>query len=173
MPHAFELPRVRCAVVPLVRGERLAGFGRRVVNKLIALALWRAVRGGGRFAGRCSGLVPCLAAVIRALNDLAKPTARLRRVQPAWVSGRPLEVIHLPAGKVRIAHRPFFALSVRRQDERALACANQYPYSAHILLHSFLCFSVVLQSSFVRLTKSNVFVSLASTTNEHPRSGHF
>src|SRR5512132_1606245 len=87
MPDAFELPGMRRAVVPLVRGERFAGFSRRVVNKLVALAFGRAVRGRRRFAGGCSRLVPCLAAVIRALNDLAKPAARLRRIQPIWIRG--------------------------------------------------------------------------------------
>src|SRR5947207_6061332 len=141
MPDSLELPRVRRAVVPLVRGEGLAGFGRRVVNKLVALALGRAVRGGGRFARRSSRLVPCLAAVIRALNDLAKPAAGLRRVQPVRIRRRSLEVIHLPAGKVGAAHLPLFTVSVRCQDERALSCANQYPHSTHnLLLSSFAVF---------------------------------
>src|SRR6266481_9531640 len=141
MPDSLELPRMRRAVVPLVRGEWLAGFGRRVVNKLVALALRHAVRGGGRLAGGCSGLVPCLAAIIRALHDLPKPAARLRRIQPVWIRGRSLEVIHLPAREMGAAHLPLFALSVRCQDERSLACSNQYPYSAHnILLPSFVVF---------------------------------
>src|SRR5205085_1789623 len=42
MPHAFELPGMLRAVVPLVRRERLAGFGARVVNKLVAFALGHA-----------------------------------------------------------------------------------------------------------------------------------
>ena len=78
MPDALELPRMLRAVVPLVRGERLAGFRRCVVDELVALALGHAVRRGGRFAGRCSGLMPGLAAVIRALNDLPEPAAGLR-----------------------------------------------------------------------------------------------
>src|SRR5919106_6444942 len=77
MPDALELPGARRAVVELVRGERFAGFGRCVVDKLVAFALGHALRGGGRLAGRCAGLIPCLAAVIRALNDLSKPAARL------------------------------------------------------------------------------------------------
>ena len=75
MPDALELPRVRRAVVPLVCGERFAGLRRCVVNEVVALALGHAVRGGGRFAGRCSRLMPGLAAVIRALDDLPEPTA--------------------------------------------------------------------------------------------------
>src|SRR4030095_13615335 len=64
MPDSLELPRMCRAVVPLMRGERLARFGRCIVNKLVALALGRAIRSGGRFARRRSGLVPGLAAII-------------------------------------------------------------------------------------------------------------
>src|SRR5512145_2734367 len=64
MPHTLELPGTRRAIVELVRGERLAGFRRSVVNKLIALALGHAIWGGSRFAGGCSRLMPCLTAVI-------------------------------------------------------------------------------------------------------------
>ena len=134
MPDALELPRMRRAVVPLVRGEGLAGFGRRVVDELVALALGHAFRGRGRFAGGCAGLVPRLAAVIGALNDLPEPAAGLRRVQPVRVSGRSLEVVDLPAGKVWPTHLPPFSLAVRRQDERALAGTHQDSYLAHSLL---------------------------------------
>ena len=134
MPDALELPGMLRAVVPLVRGEGLAGFGRRVVDELVALALGHAVRSGGRLAGRCSGLVPRLAAVVGALDDLPEPAAGLRRIQPVRVNGRSLEVVDLPARKVRTTDVPPFALAVRRQDERALAGANQYSYLAHPLL---------------------------------------
>src|SRR3990170_7776459 len=96
MPDALELPRVRRAVVPLVRGQGLAGFRRSVVNELVALGLEHAFRCGGRFAGGCSRLVPRLAAVIRALNDLAKPAAALRRINTIRIDGGSLKVIHLP-----------------------------------------------------------------------------
>ena len=36
MPHALELPRMLRAVVPLVRGQRLAGLRGGVVDKLVA-----------------------------------------------------------------------------------------------------------------------------------------
>src|SRR2546429_513914 len=42
MPHALELPGVLGAVVPLMRGERLARFRRHVVDELVALALGEA-----------------------------------------------------------------------------------------------------------------------------------
>ena len=110
MPDALELPGVRRAVVPLVRA------GDAVVHELVADRL------------------PGLAAVVGALDHLPEPAAGLRRVQPIRVGGRSLEVVDLPAREVRAADVPPFALAVRRQDERALARADQYPYSAHPLL---------------------------------------
>ena len=80
MPHPLELPGMLRAVVPLMRGERLAGFGRRVVDELVARGLRRTW--GGRLSGRRSGLVPGLAAIVGALDQLPEPAARLRRIQP-------------------------------------------------------------------------------------------
>ena len=105
---------------------------RRVIDELVALAFGRARR--GRFAGRRARLVPGLAAVVGALDDLAEPAAGLRGVDPVRIDGRTLEVIDLPAGEVRAADVPFFALAVRRQDERAFARADQYSYFAHSFL---------------------------------------
>ena len=112
MPDALELPGMRRAVVPLVRA------GDAVVDELVAHRL------------------PRLAAVVGALDQLPEPAAGLRRVQPVRIDGRALQVIDLPAREVRAADVPLLALAVRRQDERALARANQYSYSAHP--HSFL-----------------------------------
>src|SRR5205809_7093241 len=100
MPDALELPRVGCAVVPHVGSERLAGFGRSVVNELVDLALGHAFRGGGRLARGCAGLLPRLAANVGTLNDLAEPAAGLRRIQPVRVGGRAFDVIDLTARKV-------------------------------------------------------------------------
>src|SRR3972149_9777622 len=100
MPDALELPRVRRAVVPLVRGQGFAGFRRSVVNELVAFALGHAVRSGDRFAGRRSGLVPSLAAVIRALNDLSEPAARLRSIDSIWIYTGSLEMVYLPPRKL-------------------------------------------------------------------------
>ena len=110
MPHALEFPRTLSSVIPLMRGERLAGFGGGIVSELVAGHFWRTW--GRRFSGGRSRLVPGLAAVIRALNDLSEPAARLRGVDSIWISGRSLEVIHLPAGKMRAADIPFFTLAV-------------------------------------------------------------
>ncbi len=69
MPDPRELRGVRRAVVPLVRGERLAGFGRSGVTDLVAHRL------------------PSRAAVVGALDHLPEPAAGLRRIQPIRVSG--------------------------------------------------------------------------------------
>src|SRR5437899_5073240 len=100
MPHAFGRARVLRAVVPLVRRERLAGFRTRVVDKLVAFALGHAAWSRGRLAGRCPRLVPCLTAVIGALNDLPEPAAGLRCVDAVGVNRRALHVIDLPAAEV-------------------------------------------------------------------------
>src|SRR5437660_8675288 len=77
MPDALELPRMGRGVVPHVRGQRLAGFGRSVIDELVAFAFGHAFRGGGRLAWRGAGLLPGLAAVVGALNDLTEPAAGL------------------------------------------------------------------------------------------------
>src|SRR5205807_2082879 len=76
-------------------------------------------------------LLPRLAPVAGALDDLPEPPARLRRVQPIRIDRRALEVVDLPAREVRATDIPPFALAVRRQDERALARTDQHSYSAH------------------------------------------
>src|SRR5437667_12914349 len=100
MPDALELPRMLGAVVPLMSGERLAGSRGSVVHELVALALrhsfWR-----GPFARRGPRLCPSFAAVIGPLNELPKPAAALRRIQPRGVDGRALEVGSHPARKRR------------------------------------------------------------------------
>src|SRR5688572_9952858 len=112
MPDAFELPRVWRAVVPLVRGERFAGLWRGVVGEFVALAFGRTIGSGGRFAGWGSGLVPCFAAVIGALNNLPEPAARLGRIEPIWIDRGSFEMVHLPTGKVRFTDIPAFPLCV-------------------------------------------------------------
>src|SRR5947209_4206285 len=74
-------------------------------------------------AAQAGEFLPVLSAVGRTLNQLSKPAARLRRVNAIGISGRSFEVIHFPACKMRAANIPFFALAVRGQNERALACA--------------------------------------------------
>src|SRR5215212_1940489 len=112
MPDTFELPWMRSAVIKLMRRERFTGFVRRVVNKFIALPFRHSVgRSRRRAAGR-SGLEPGLAAVIRALNNLTKPAARLRGVNAVRVHVRTLHMIDLPSGKMRTTNVPFFPFSI-------------------------------------------------------------
>src|SRR5438046_2345426 len=107
MPHTFELPGVRRAVVPLVSA------GDAVVHEFVI------DRG------------PRLATVVRALDLLPEPSAGLGTIQPIRVNGRSLQVVDLPARKMGPADVPPFAFSIRRKDERALASACQYTYFAH------------------------------------------
>ena len=131
MPNAFELPRVLCAVVPLVRGQRLAGWGRSVVHELVAFTFRHAIRRSRRLSGGGSRLVPGFSAVVGALNDLAEPAAGLRDVDPVRIDRRTFDVVNLPAGEVRAADLPAFAAAVGGEDKRALAGANEETYRAH------------------------------------------
>src|SRR6266511_2419881 len=112
MPDSFELPWMCSAVIPLMRRERFAALSRSVVNKLITLTFWHPIRRGSRFAGGRSRLEPSLAAVVRALNDLSKPAAGLRRVNAVGIRGRTINVIDLPSGEVRATNVPLFTFSI-------------------------------------------------------------
>src|SRR5207237_10096523 len=98
-----DLPRVRGAVAPLGR------TGCAVVEELVARRL------------------PCLAAVLGPLEHLAEPAARLRGVDPVGVHRGCLQVVDLPAGKVRAIDLPALAARVRAQDERSLPRPDGYP----------------------------------------------
>src|SRR5215469_10622277 len=128
MPHALELPGMLRTVVPLMRGERRT---RRVIDELIALPLRHPARPGGGLAGRRSRLMPCLAAIIRALNNLSEPAAGLRGINAVGIDRRSLQVINLPARKKRPAYTPLLAFAVRCKDECAFARAYQNSYSSH------------------------------------------
>src|SRR5260370_34979824 len=104
MPDALELPGMLRAVVPLVRGERLfTFFGGGVVDEFVALAFGRALRRSLLFPGRRARLRPGFAAVIGALDDLAEPSAGLRRVDPIGSRRPSLQVIPLPAREMTTA----------------------------------------------------------------------
>src|SRR5262249_39245424 len=107
MPDAFELPRMRSAVVPLMSAGD-AGIGKRLADRL-----------------------PRLSAVIGPLHELTKPTRRLRCVEPVRLDRRTLEMINLPAAEMRAANVPPLAFAVCRQDERPFASADQNTNSAH------------------------------------------
>ncbi len=120
------------AVIKLVRGQRLPRFRRYVVDELVAHAFRRT--GRGRLSGRRSRLVPGLAAIVRALDQLPKPAAGLRRVQPVRIHGRSLHVIHLPARKMGAAYVPFFPLAIGRQNKCSLTRSHQNSHAAHRFL---------------------------------------
>src|SRR5437868_911485 len=84
MPDPFKLPGMLGAIVPHMGCERLPGC-RNVIGKLVALALWHSVRSGRRFAGRQAGLEERFAAVVRPLNDLSEPAARLGNIDAVLI----------------------------------------------------------------------------------------
>ena len=83
--------------------------------------------------------LPGLAAVVGALDQLPEPAAGLRGVDAVGIGGRALEVVDLPAGKVRAADVPLLALAVGGQDEGALARADQNSNRTHPLLLDVNC----------------------------------
>src|SRR5580698_4070512 len=141
VPHPLELPRMLGAVIPLMSGERIGGG---VVGEFVARALRRTRR--GRLSGGRSRLMPGLAAVVGALNDLPEPSARLRSVNAVGIGGRSFQVIHFPSGEMRAADVPLFALAVRRENECAFARTYENSHPAHtsllILLLSFYSYSI-------------------------------
>src|SRR6266699_6841095 len=128
MPDALELPGMLCAVVPLVGGERFPTSGRDVVDELVALALRHFA---GRFRHAATGRLPGRAAVVGALDDLAEPPTRLRRVQPVGIGRGSLDVINLPAREVRAADRTPTELAVGRANECTFECADEDTHAAH------------------------------------------
>src|SRR5262249_42555182 len=97
VPRALELPRMRCAVVPLMRARRA------VVDELVVDGF------------------PRRPTVARALDELTEPRRALRAVDAVRIGWRSLEVIDLPAAEVRSADVPPVALPVGCQHERAFA----------------------------------------------------
>src|SRR5581483_5258577 len=108
VPDALEVPRVRRAVVPLVRA------GRAVVGELVADGF------------------PGLAAVARPLDHLTEPAARLRGIDPVRVRRGPLQVVQLPASKVGSRDVPVLAFAVSGQDKRAFFGPNEHTDTAHV-----------------------------------------
>src|SRR5207302_10522168 len=119
MPDAFEFPRMLRAIVPHVGGQRLAGFRRNIVSEFVALALRHSVRRRRRLARRQSRLEPGLAAIIRPLNDLPKPRAGLRDIDPVRIDWWSFRVINFPARKVRPVNLAAFGSLVRGRVERS------------------------------------------------------
>src|SRR5438552_6026683 len=96
MPDTLKFPWMLRAIVPLMRREWFTCFWRSVVNELVALAFWHAVR-AFQFLRTAARRVPAFAAVIGTLDDLPKPTAGLGRVNPIRINRRTFHVINLPA----------------------------------------------------------------------------
>ena len=107
MPDSLERPRVRRAVVPEV-SPRLA-----VVEELVAHR------------------IPRLAAIVRALNDLAKPVAALRRIDPVRIHRRRLHVEDFETAKVRSVNLPVLPRPIRRENEGSLFRADENANLGH------------------------------------------
>ena len=110
MPHAGELPRVRRAVVPLVRA------------------------GDARVGEVAPDRRPAPSAVVGAVDLLAEPARGRRRPHAVGCRGRARDVVHLQAREVRTVHPPVLPRAVGREDERALAGADQNSNLCHDLL---------------------------------------
>src|SRR6202171_2987677 len=106
MPDALELPGTRRPVV---------------IEVCAGLALIRELVPNG---------IPCLPAVVGALDNLPEPTVVLGRIDPVGVNRRPLNVVDVPAGEVRSADVPLLALCIRGQHEGTLMRPNQHSTSA-------------------------------------------
>src|SRR3982751_6713606 len=117
MPNALELPRMLGAIIPLMRTRD------SVVNKLVALTFRHAIR-AFQLLGFASRRVTGSSTVIRALNDLAEPRARLRCVNAIRIDWRTFYVINFPTRKMRPADLPPFACAIRCQDERTFPGTN-------------------------------------------------
>ena len=70
-------------------------------------------------------------AVVRPLNHLSKPPARLRRPHPVRFHRRPLHVVNLPPRKKRPAYVPILPRPIRTQDKRPFLRPHQHPHPAH------------------------------------------
>src|SRR5215831_15391355 len=112
MPHAFEFPWMLCAVVPLMCCQRFSSFRRSVVHELVALTFWHPV-GTFQLLRAAAGSRPLFTAVIGALNDLPKPPAGLRCIDPVRINRRTFQMINLPPREMRPANLPSFARAIR------------------------------------------------------------
>src|SRR3569832_1323453 len=75
---------------------------------------------------------PSLPAVVRALDDLSEPAARLRRKESIRIGRRRRDEIDLPPRVVLVADIPLLSLAVRRENECALPCADENSCAAHV-----------------------------------------
>src|SRR5215472_312049 len=107
MPDPQELPRVLGAV------EALVGAGSALIAELVA------------------NRIPGCAAVVGALNHLARPAAALRGIDPVGISRRSLDVVDLPTAEERPLYVPHFALAVRGENKGTLSRTGKNTHTAH------------------------------------------
>ena len=88
MPDPLEFPRMRCAIIPLMRA------GNAIISKLVAR----------RFPG--------FPAIVGALDHLPEPTAGLRGVDSIGIDGRTFEMVDFPSAKVGTGDIPMFTVGV-------------------------------------------------------------
>ena len=119
VPHPLELPRMRRPVIPLMRSRHA------LIRKLV------------------SHRSPRLSAVVRPLQNLSKPPARLRRIQAVRIHRRSLHVVHLPPRKKRPAHLPILPLAIGAQHKSPLLRPHQHSYTAHAMSPPGKLFSFV------------------------------
>src|SRR5438045_5895014 len=138
MPDPFEFPRMLGAVVPHMGRERFARFRRNVVSEFVALPFRHSVGCRGRLARSEPRLKERFPAVIGPLNDLSKPTAGLRNVNPVRIHRRPFRMINLPASEMWSVDLPVFPLPIRGQNKRTFPRPDQNSYSAHRFILPFV-----------------------------------
>src|SRR6185437_3568617 len=129
MPHPLELPRMLRAIVPLVRGEWLAGFGRGIIDKTVGCLVRESWH--GRFTGLQPRLLPVLSAIGGALKDLPEPATGLRRVNAVGLRRRALQMVNFPARKKWPFHLPVFAVAIRTQNKCSLFRSHKHAHFAH------------------------------------------
>jgi hypothetical protein len=81
----------------------------------------------GLLAGWDARLVPGLAAVVGALQELAEPAAGLRGIETVGIDRGAFEVIDIPTGEVGTIDGPVVALAVGGEDECAFMCSDENP----------------------------------------------
>jgi hypothetical protein len=107
MPHALKFPWMWRAIVPLV------GIAIAVVLELVA----------DRF--------PRLSPIVRALDKLTEPPARLRCIETVRIDRGAFHVINFPSAEVRAAYLPPIAFPIRGKDECAFSGSHQSSDFAH------------------------------------------
>src|SRR4051812_12072178 len=104
--------------------------GIAIIDELVALALGHPF-GTLEILGFAAGRAPGFSAVVRALDDLSKPAARLRSVDAIGICRGGFHVVNLPSAKQRAGNVPLLPIAVGGADEPALLCADENANAAH------------------------------------------